>query len=143
MNLALVMHVFSTLFMTGAIWLVQILVYPNFKIVGSLEFRKFHEFHLNRITWVVAPVMTIELLTGAWLLTYDQTLVYWLNLVSVLFLWLYTGLINVPSHKRLNYNFEVSKSFLVLSNWPRTVVWSVRSMFWIWIVYANLEGGSK
>lgn len=133
------LHVFSCLFMTGAIWLVQVLVYPNFRLVDKSQFETFHLFHTNRITWVVAPVMTIELATGAWLLIQSQSAWLILNFASVLLTWALTAMVNVPAHKKLNFENHLSKQQLVRLNWPRTLVWSLRSLFFIFFILANAK----
>lgn len=135
MNLIFIIHVFSCYFMTGAIWLVQVLVYPNFKILGKSEFQKFHDFHMKRITWIVAPIMAIELITGSLLFYQNQNIVYFVNLVSIFTLWGLTVFINVPSHKKLKFELEQSKNILVNRNWPRTFIWTVRSLFLTWILF--------
>ncbi len=120
--------------MTGAIWLVQVLVYPNFQRVGSREFEMFHQFHLSRITWVVAPIMAIELTTAAWLYFNLETTINLINLISILPLWVLTALVNVPSHHSLGFENLASKNSLVLKNWPRTVIWTARAVFLSWVL---------
>ena len=131
MNSILIIHLFATWFMTGAIWLVQAVVYPNFKIVGRSEFQAFHQFHSNRITWVVAPMMLVELVTSVLLLLKFQSPVMWWNLSSILLVWILTATVNVPSHKNLTYDLDHTKSKLIFGNWPRTVIWTERSLFWL------------
>ena len=118
-------QIFSCWFLTGLIWLVQVLVYPNFCLVGKIEFKNFHEFHLNRITWVVAPVMGLELLSGILLFVKDHSAFYLCNAFSIVVLWILTGLVNVPSHNYLLHEEEITKRRLIVSNWPRTVLWTV------------------
>lgn len=143
MNIYLSIHLFSCWFMTGAIWLVQVLIYPNFRIIGQTEFKNFHKFHLNRITWVVAPFMVLELVTALWLALNFQTFMFYLNLVSVLTLWGLTALLNVPSHQALNFESDTSKTKLIRSNWPRTIIWSARSIFLVWLLHPSLNGVLK
>ena len=133
-NIFFITHVFSCFFMTGVIWIVQLLVYPFFKMVGKNEFHPLHQFHMQKITWVVAPVMTVELLTGLYLLILSPELLFIFNFVSVGILWLLTALINVPTHNHLNAESEASKTNLVLRNWPRTIIWTIRSIFLILVM---------
>lgn len=140
MTSALIVHTFSCWFMTGAIWLVQILVYPNFKLIGKTEFQKCHQFHTNRITWIVAPLMTIELSSGIWMaLKSTSQPLYW-NVFSILLVWILTATVNVPAHNRLLFDLDYSKNKLVLGNWPRTVIWTARSLFWIWFFIESTNG---
>lgn len=121
--------------MTGVIWLVQILIYPNFKNVGNAEFEKFHHFHINRISWVVGPMMILELVTGTWLLLKSQNLFFLWNFIFILALWFLTALVNVPTHKKLLYQNLLSKNNLVCRNWPRTIIWTFRLIVLIyWLI---------
>ncbi len=140
MNIILIIHAFACWFMCGLIWLVQVLVYPNFKIVGQNEFQSFHEFHLKRITWIVAPLMVVELGSSIWILFLNQNSIYWANLFSVILIWGQTAFVNIPSHNRLSFDIEKTKLEMVSGNWPRTVIWSTRSFFWIWIIYKIAMG---
>jgi len=54
----------ATLFMTGLIWFVQVVHYPLLAEVGEREFARFHELHSRRVTWIVPPVMAVELVTA-------------------------------------------------------------------------------
>ena len=139
MNTILVLHIFFCSFMTGVIWLVQILIYPNFKNVGNAEFEKFHDFHMNRITWVVGPVMVLELATGTWLLVKFQSSFFLWNFISILLLWFLTALVNVPTHKNLTYQNLLSKTNLVSKNWPRTIIWTFRLILWLYWLVEKVE----
>jgi hypothetical protein len=46
-----------TAYMTGVIWVVQLVVYPLFALVGPSEWPDHHAMHSRRITFVVAPAM--------------------------------------------------------------------------------------
>ena len=135
MHKVLLVHAFSCWFMTGVIWLVQKLVYPFFRLIGKDEFKNCHQFHTRQITWIVAPVMTIELITGIWLLHQSFNQIFLWNLFSIVCLWVLTATVNVPAHNNLKYDSEISKKNLVYRNWFRTLIWSVRSLFLIWILW--------
>lgn len=57
----------ATWLMTGVIWTVQIVHYPLFAGVGPDRFLDYARAHTARIIRLVAPVMLVELATGAWL----------------------------------------------------------------------------
>jgi hypothetical protein len=44
-------------YMTGVIWVVQVVLYPSFALVGEAGWAAYHAAHSRRITPVVAPVM--------------------------------------------------------------------------------------
>lgn len=127
-------QIFSCYFLTGVIWAVQLLIYPNFKLLGREDFQKFHQFHMKRITWIVGPVMAAELVSGVWLFIANQNLIYSVNLLSIGFIWVLTATVNVPTHHRLHFENESTKNKLVQGNWPRTLIWTLRSGFWIWFL---------
>ena len=135
MKAIVLLQLFSCCFMTGIIWLVQILVYPNFRLHQHPDtFIDFHRFHTTRITWIVAPAMGVELLSGAWLFGAQPCATYFLNFISICILWVLTALVNVPIHRHLEKNPKAVKNVLVWSNWPRTIVWTMRSAFWFWLL---------
>lgn len=122
----------STAFMCGVIWVVQLLLYPNFLNVDPDRFCDHHKHHTNKITWVVAPSMTIELLCALVLLFINRNYFFTLNLLSVMVLWVQTGLISVPLHNRLSSGWDfLSASKLVKMNWIRTIIWSLRLLLLI------------
>ena len=50
----------TTLFMTGLIWFVQIVHYAMFVDVGENFFTAYHQKHMARTTWIVAPIMIAD-----------------------------------------------------------------------------------
>lgn len=127
-------HTYCCLLMTGIIWLVQILIYPMFIFVGKDKFEIIHQFQMKRITWLVGPLMFLEILTAILLLYQIGTVVYFINLISVLILWFLTFFVNVPAHGKLSFSDENSKKSLVLKNWPRTFIWTLRSVFLLYMI---------
>lgn len=134
MSIAQFIQVYCCLLMTGVIWLVQVLVYPNFRFIDRQKFGDFHQFHRSRITWVVAPLMSMELASGIWMLYKQQSDFYLFNLISIVFLWAFTALVNVPIHNKLESNKFEKKDALVFSNWPRTIAWTLRSLVWFFVI---------
>jgi hypothetical protein len=134
----LLVHVAATLFMVGVIWFVQVAHYPLFSRVGSEKFSLYSEAHSRLTTYVVGPPMLIEA-TTALLLVFRQpegvplaAALIGLALVSVV--WLSTALLQVPRHTALGSGFDRRTwSRLVLSNWVRTIAWSVRGVLVLWM----------
>src|SRR5271157_6285468 len=56
--------------MVGLIWLVQVVHYPLFRLVGSGDFKGYHHNHTRLISWVVGPPMLAEGLSAAVLAWY-------------------------------------------------------------------------
>lgn len=132
MKLLLLVHVFSTVFMVGLIWFVQVVHYPLFAKVGHEQFRTYEELHQRLTTWVVGPAMLVELATAVLLLKYvpdtSQTLA-WSGVGLVIVIWLTTALLSVPAHNSLAIEYSTAAWHrLVSTNWIRTVAWTVRGI---------------
>lgn len=125
-------HSSACWFMTGVIWLVQVLVYPNFRLVPAASFAGFHAFHTRRISWVVAPAMALELVSGLALALLRGGPLFWGNLFLIALTWLITAAVSVPLHNQLEKDPSRAraKDWLIWTNWSRTVIWTLRSLIW-------------
>ena len=136
----LCMQLFTTFAMTGLIWLVQLVHYPLFDRVDDSKFVQFESDHSNGITVIVLPLMVAELASAVLLaiLRGGRTDAVWwyAGLAAVVLLWASTFFLSVPEHSRLMQGFDAdSHRRLVLTNWPRTILWSLRSgglLFILW-----------
>lgn len=139
----LLLHVFSLFFLTGLIWVIQLVHYPSFLLISNDRFSEFHALHSQRITWIVAPMMFLELITAAILLFQIRDSFWVINLISVLLAWFFTGFISVPLHNRIaaKLDFRVINR-LVITNWLRTATWSVRSTAWLILIGSFLQQNS-
>ena len=128
MHLLYVSHLCATWALVGLIWTVQLALYPMFSSVGAAEFRAYHNRHTTQITWVVAPLMLIELFTGAWMVIEgERDLWLLLSLAPLGLNWLSTWRVQVPLHERLSSGFDAHvHQRLVGTNWWRTFSWTVR-----------------
>lgn len=135
MALLLAIHVAATLFMTGVIWFVQIVHYPLFGQVPREAFASYAEMHAKRTTWVVGPVMSVELITAVVLLARDASAAHIAGMALVGIIWLSTALVQVPQHERLRRAFDKRvHAALVQGNWIRTVAWSARAVLVLWLI---------
>ena len=127
------LQIASTFFMIGLIWFVQIVHYPLFSRTGRAEFGAYEKAHTTLTTCVVAPIMLVELTTAIvmfWLRpTGVSTLQCTAGLALVGVIWISTALLQVPCHRSLASGFDAkTHERLVLSNWLRTIAWSVRGV---------------
>jgi hypothetical protein len=118
--------------MVGVIWFVQIVHYPLFALVGRDGFAKYESAHQRMTTWVVAPLMLVELASAFWLsvktISPVRPVEAWVGLALTAVAWVSTFVLQVPLHKRLAKTFDVaSAERLVATNWVRTVAWSLRA----------------
>ena len=139
LDVTFLFHFYCTVFMAGLIWTIQIVHYPSFGFVKEDRYREFQHFHMSRITYIVGPLMIIEVLTGALVLYKNYTNIpYVISVVLLALIWLNTAFLNVPIHnKLLSKGDEGLFKQLVLSNWPRTILWSIRSFLISYIYLTN------
>ncbi len=126
------LHSASVWFMTGLIWLVQLVHYPLMDQVAPERFETFHAAHSGRITWIVLPVMLTQLGTALLLQVQSPaglgSEVRWGCLGLSLAVFAATGLLSVPAHSRLASGFQAgAHRFLVLGNWVRTLAWTAHA----------------
>ncbi|MEM1270514.1 MAG: hypothetical protein AAF752_11220 [Bacteroidota bacterium] len=145
-SLPFVVHLAATLFMTGVIWIVQVVHYPLFAGVGIERFAAYEAAHARLITFVVMPAMLIELGTAFWLLAdrpaWMPAWSVWLGVALLGAIWASTAFLQVPAHAALSQGFDAEvHSRLVNTNWVRTVAWSFRSSLLLWVLYRASGGG--
>lgn len=128
MNSLLVVHAAATWALVGLTWTVQLVHYPLFAQVGADTFRSYHARHIRQISWIVAPLMAVELGTAALLIVLGAREPWLLgSLVPLAFIWLATWRVQIPLHNRLSVGFDAEvHRRLVTSNWWRTASWSIR-----------------
>jgi hypothetical protein len=128
-------HLGSTCFMVGLIWLIQIVHYPLFARVGNDQFVRYEREHSRLITYIVAPLMLTELGTGVgvgFLLIQSHPIAIIGNAILLAAIWISTFAIHVPLHKKLESGFDPAlHERLVTTNWIRTFSWSVRGILLI------------
>jgi hypothetical protein len=126
-------HLAATLFLVGLIWVVQVVHYPLFAQVGADQFHGYWRGHTRLITWLVAPSMFAEVVTGVLLFAVRPPgvsfavlgVAFGLLLVN----WLSTWLVQIPLHERLGRRYDpVTLRRLVLTNWVRTAAWTLRGV---------------
>ncbi len=135
----------STLFMVGLIWVVQIVHYPLFSQVGRDNSVSYQRQHQTRMTWVVGPPMLVEAFTAVLLAWYpplgvSPNLILW-GIALVFMIWISTAAIQIPCHGKLAQGFDSRvHRWLVVSNWIRTVGWSMRGIVVVLILNSMLSG---
>jgi len=143
-NIMLIIQIFSTIYMTGLIWFVQVVHYPLHGEVGSASFLRYQELHVQWTGLVVMPPMLLELGTSLYfaLKGYESTpsWTWWIGLGLLGMVWTSTGLLQVPAHDALMNNFtETAHQKLVLTNWIRTIGWTARSGLLLWVLWSLLN----
>lgn len=119
--------------------MVQIVHYPLFDDIGELNFASYQQRHQANISYIVGPVMLIELVTAILLIWYpvpgvSKSLV-WIGIGLIVAIWLSTAFLQVPCHGKLVKAFDpTAYSWLVRSNWIRTIAWTARGGLVTWML---------
>jgi len=138
--LLLLLNVGASFFMAGLIWVMQVVHYPLFALVGRAEFRAYEDAHTRRITWLVGPGMLLGLLSAGALVFVRPAAIPLAAPLAGLALLLVslvsTALVQGPAHGRLGAGFDAAvHRRLVRSNWVRTAAWSAQALvaaFMLW-----------
>ncbi len=145
MKFIFLLHCLCTVLMTGVIWLVQVVHYPLFTQVGEIAFESYHPMHIQYISYLVMPLMLIELFTALYFAYQPPSFlyvpVYWyFGLLLLGIIWGATFLIQVPQHQLLSNGFNADVCHqLVMGNWIRTIAWTVRTILMAYFIYCLLD----
>ena len=137
-NFVLLGHLIFTSIMTGVIWVIQIVHYPSFHFIEKELYTAFQKFHMNKISIIVIPIMLAELITGMMLLLDKSSKSPFLiiSLIILVLIWLITGVFFSKAHNELITGYqELVVNQLVVMNWIRTLLWTLRLLLLICFVY--------
>jgi hypothetical protein len=128
-KLILIIQLLCCFSLFGLIWTIQLVHYPAYIYVKEEEFSDFSFMHNEKISFFVAPLMIIDLFSGAILMLVHTDIFSIINFIGILCTWLFTFLLSVPCHKRLLKEKDVSViKKLIITNWPRTLTWTLRGI---------------
>jgi hypothetical protein len=124
------LHLLASFALVGLIWTIQVVHYPSFYYIKDDEFTRFEHFHSKSITFIVAPLMSIELICGCILFIRDWSSYIWiLNILCILLIWLVTVFVSIPCHNKLLESKDTKAiERLIKTNWIRTALWSLKSL---------------
>ena len=120
--------------MIGVSLITHFVTYPSFKLIKSSLFSEFHKSYTNKMLFIVAPVMILELISSLFLVIFDvsdnKTEIG--LLISLLLIWFLTFFIIVPIHNKLtvNYNKDLNQK-LIKYNGLRTIFWIIKLILFI------------
>ena len=108
------------------IWLVQLIIYPNFQYLSRDELHKWHQVYTPRITFIVAPLMILQLLLSIYVLILEFNIFLLSSTLLIVLNWLITFIYFVPLHVKLDQDSRNQQTLrkLVSFNWYRTIIWS-------------------
>jgi len=122
-------HTLAVFALFGLIWTIQLVHYPMFALIESVHWPRFHRYHSRNITFIVFPLMLIELLTALQLFLDNPSPIHSIYLGAALCSWLLTIVIFIPLHNRVANRPEPNLlARLKHLNWLRTVLWSLTAI---------------
>ncbi len=137
-----IIHCIATFIMVGVIWVIQLVHYPSFYFIEKKKYQSFQKFHMRNISYIVMPMMIIELFTGFILIVNFNNFKGYYNFnISLFFLlctWAITGIIFTKLHNELlkGYDKLIIKK-IIKWNWIRTIFWTFRLFLLSYIIYLN------
>ncbi len=128
MEALLLANLAATLFMVGLAWFVHVVHYPLFAEVDPERFLRYHELHSRRTTWVVLPVMAVELGTSIALVVDPPGGERVLAVAGALLAvgaWALTAVAAVPAHRALGSGLsDAGLRRLLRADLARALVWT-------------------
>ena len=127
----LAMHLALASIMVGVIWVIQLVHYPSFRFTDREKYVSFQIFHMRKISFIVMPVMVLELLSGLLLVLYhsNHESLLRISFILLLIIWLVTALFFAQIHQKLSKGYdETLVRKLVSFNWIRTLLWTIRTI---------------
>ena len=119
------LHDFCVIWMTAVIWLVQVLIYPNFRFIPEADFKRFHKQHCDRIALPVGPMIAQVFFVAMVILEGARSLEWIFHAIAIGLIYLVTAIFSAPAHARLGIQKDARAiDRLIHSNWARTLLWS-------------------
>ncbi|MDP4240210.1 MAG: hypothetical protein Q8904_12140 [Bacteroidota bacterium] len=136
---ALLGNLCTSVLMTSIVSFIQLIQYPLLNHVSSFDFGCYFKKYVTRISWIIYPVMILEILFAFWLAFLPlhsklqlPVLITYLLLALVA---INTFLFQVPMIQKLRFSFDkklVSK--IRLFNWVRFFSSVLRTILLLWII---------
>ena len=113
--------------MFGLIFTTQIVSYPMFFKVKLTNFKIYHEQYVEKISFIVMPLMALELIVAILLVYMSNSIIINLIFCNLMLIFLSTYFIQVPIHEKIKTDpNEKLLLRLVRTNWIRTLLWMVK-----------------
>ena len=123
-------------YLVSLVFMTQFITYPTFLHIDKDKFSEYHRKYVNNISFIVAPVMLIELLTLFLIAYFSKDFLIIKSLIILLVIWLTTFFIMIPSHNKISKAFnEKEINRLINYNWVRTILWSFKLLVIIFLYY--------
>ena len=113
----------------GLILVIHFVHYKSFNFIDIEKFVEFHKFHTKNISFLVIPLMIIEVVISIIICYFYFSILSLINLSLVALIWITTFLLQVPSHNKLSTGksiIEIEK--LVSGNVFRVYLWFFKAI---------------
>ena len=123
----LLVHLTATAALAGLVWVVQLVVYPSFLLVGgTATWPAVHAAHTRAVARAVGPPWAVQGATLALVLARDGlTPLLCVTGLLALATVVVTVAVSVPLHTRLGQAYDPADARrLVATNWLRTGAWT-------------------
>lgn len=128
-NLINILEIVTSFSLLGLIWVIQLVHYPSFRYIAEDKFRDFILFHGKSISFIVMPLMIIELTVAIGLSFSTPSILTFSKFGIVCLIWLSTFTLSVPKHSKLlrGRDNKIIEG-LIYTNWPRTILWTLKAV---------------
>ena len=112
------------------IWVVQLIIYPSFRIMKPDLFQDWHNGYMRKISFIVGPAMLIQMISHGYEVFAHSGVIPVVQTCLILIIWVQTFIVAVPLHQNLSEE-PTPQDFkrIVSTNWLRTILWSL-----IWMI---------
>jgi len=139
MKFYFLIQIISNSVLLGIILVTQFITYPSFLSVSKQKFYHFHNKYVNRISFIVIPFMILELFSLCYISYILNDFLLIKSLIILLSIWLSTFIIMVPLHNKLSSKYEKELVIKLINyNWLRTLMWSIKLIFILYIYYEKI-----
>lgn len=123
-------------YLVSLVIITQFITYPTFLHINKDKFSEYHRKYVNNISFIVAPVMLIELLTLSLIAYFSGEFLIIKSLILLLVIWLTTFFIMIPSHNRISKSFNKKEIISLINyNWVRTILWFFKLLLIIFLYF--------
>lgn len=113
----------------GLILVIHFVHYKSFNFIDVEKFVEFHKFHTKNISFLVIPLMIIEVVISIIICYFYFSILSLINLSLVALIWITTFLLQVPSHNKLSTGKSITEiEKLVSGNVFRVYLWFFKAI---------------
>ncbi len=113
----------------GLILVIHFVHYKSFNFIDVEKFVEFHKFHTKNISFLVIPLMIIEVVISIIICYFYFSILSLINLSLVALIWIITFLLQVPSHNKLSTGKSIAEiEKLVSGNVFRVYLWFFKAI---------------